>query len=232
MKTLKHHRIEAELTLDGEKTTHLVIENTSLLRYFLHGIETQLEEGEEFFHYFDNGKEKDFSKVGFFLFDVFHCPLDDKKIGTFLQKDIPSRLSDEQKESFQDITNRLQEFLHETLYDYPVPLTIDNETSLTTILKAFALAPLLQEENWLENLVMKIRLIRHVYKKEVFLFYNLHDFLDKEEFHLFQQEMRRAEISFLLLSSHIKDINSTSERVIRIDEDLYEQHIAIDRKEN
>ena len=199
MKTLKHHRIEAELTLDGEKTTHLVIENTSLLRYFLHGIETQLEEGEEFFHYFDNGKEKDFSKVGFFLFDVFHCPLDDKKIGTFLQKDIPSRLSDEQKESFQDITNRLQEFLHETLYDYPVPLTIDNETSLTTI---------------------------------VFLFYNLHDFLDKEEFHLFQQEMRRAEISFLILSSHIKDINSTSERVIRIDEDLYEQHIAIDRKEN
>lgn len=232
MKTLKHHRIEADLTLDGGQTTNLIIEKASLLRYFLHGIETQLEEGEEFFHYFDNGKEKDFSKVGFFLFDAFHCPLDDKKIGTFLQKDIPSRLSDEQKESFQEITNRLQEFLHEALYDYPVPLTIDNETSLTTILKAFALTPLLQEENWLENLVLKVRLIRHVYRKEVFLFYNLHDFLDKEEFHLFQQEMRRLEIPFLMLSSHMKDIDSTSERVIRIDEDLYEQHIAIDDKES
>ncbi len=225
MKVLRHHRIEAALVLDGEWVTHLVIEEPVFLRQFLRGIEEQLESGEEFLRYYDGKDEKDFSKVGYFLYDPFHCPLDEKKTGTFLQKDVPLRLKDEKKEDFQRIVHEIQSFLHGLILDYPIPLRIDEETSLPALLKAFSLSPAIDEESFLEGLVMKVAVLRHVSKKDVFLFYNLRDTLSEEEFLLFHQEMRRLEIPYLLLSSHLPSKKSSIEKIVRIDSDLYEQHI-------
>lgn len=223
MKVLCHHRLEKEIPFSNEKITNLVVENPSLLRDFFDQLLFPEDHEESGFRFLDDDAPKDLGKNVFFLRDCYDPEIDDKKVQTFLQKDLSTRLDDERRSRFQEILNELQLFLQDCTIDYPIPVSIDTETSIPTLLKAFGLIPIQKGDSFLETFLLKIRLLSFLNKKQLFVFHGLKDFLTKEEYLLFTKEMERLEISFFLLDSHRPLYFLPHERLVRIDSDNYEQ---------
>lgn len=228
---LQHPRIEGPIEFSESRTCSLVLEEPHLLRLFLSGVEGQIAHGDAFFRCYVGREETDFAKTAFFLRDAFDPALDGKKNNAAVQKDVCLRLREEDKDRFQQIQNALQSFLTSLFVDYPVPVEIDSETTVSAILKAFDLHPVLEGDTFLESLILKVRLLRHVSKKTFFLFYNLHDYLNGEELAAFQKEMNLLEIPYMTMLSHMPALRFPSESIIRIDGDLCEQHIDMKDEE-
>lgn len=224
MKSLRHHRIEEEIPFRKGRTTTIVVQNPSLLRLFLDEL-LHPEDFEDGFRLYDGKEETDIDKQVYFLRDCFDPDIEEKKTLSFLQKDVPVHMSEEEQLQLQRIILSLSDFVKQLASDYPIPLEIDSETPLQTILKSFGIFPVLQGESFLETLVLKIRLISFVSRKTDFIFYNLQDYLSLEEMQSFMREMERLEIAFLCLSSHNPTYLLENEKRVIIDEDNYEYHI-------
>ena len=222
---LRHHRIEAEIILESDTYTTLAIESPSLLRTFLDGVERQIETGEPFFHLYDGNKEIPFEKSCYFIRDCFNPALDNKKVENTITKEVVSSISDEEQTEFQRLINELSQWVEKVAFDFPIPLTIETDINPGVLLKALSLSPHRKTDDFLENLVLSIRILSHVTKKNVFILYNLQDYLSEDELYSFHKEMQKMEIVFFILTSHLPLRKTSHEKIIRIDEDLFEQHI-------
>ena len=222
---LRHHRIEAEIILESDTYTTLAIESPSLLRTFLDGVERQIETGEPFFRLYDGNKEIPFEKSCYFIRDCFNPALDNKKVENTITKEVVSSISDEEQTEFQRLINELSQWVEKVAFDFPIPLTIETDINPGVLLKALSLSPHRKTDNFLENLVLSIRILNHVTKKNIFIFYNLQDYLSEDELYSFHKEMQKMEIVFFTLTSHLPLRKTQYEKIVRIDEDLFEQHI-------
>ena len=121
--------------------------------------------------------------------------------------------------------NELSQWVEKVAFDFPIPLTIETDINPGILLKALSLSPHRKTDDFLEDLVLSIRILSHVTKKNVFVLYNLQDYLNEDELYSFHKEMQKMEIVFFILTSHLPLRKTPCEKIIRIDEDLFEQHI-------
>ena len=225
---IQHTNIDYQITIRSDVRYNIVIENPFFYREFVSGLKEQIDEDVSYVHIYKDMKEVSLSKYVFLISDLNNVQMDDKKIASYIQKDVGSHLTDEQKSTFQNIVNTIDEYVESVSCLYQVPLQFDSDISFTSFFKALSLTSNYQGKNYLETLILKILNIRLMTKTDILIFVNLHDFLSEEEFLLFDKEMMSNEIDYLIVSSHLPVSKPSKEFIIRIDNDLCELHIDND----
>lgn len=225
MKSLKHKYIDQDINLVNDKVYNLVIENPTFLRNFLTSLEDQIVNQEDFLLFVDGVKELKLAKEGFLVWNPLKIEVDQKKLDTFIQKDISVHTTPAQKEEFELLLLSINNYIQSLSYSYSIPLTFQSELSLQSFLKAIALSTIEEPDGFLEKLLFQIRKLAFGFSFDVFFFLNLHDYLSYEEMDAFFKEMHRMELYPVLISSHLPSYKNGQEFVILIDQDLCELHI-------
>ncbi len=232
MKVLKHPYIDQDIELENTVVYNLVIQHPQYLRRFLYALEEQLDSDEECFLFYDNHKEKPLSKEGFIIWNPLKIEVDEKKLDTIIQKDIASHTTQSQKEQFQILLQKIDEYILSLSYSYSLPLTFQSEMPLQNFLKAMALTTIEDPESYLSKILFQIKKIAYGFSFDIFFLLNLHDYLTKGEMNIFLTEMRQMELHPVFLTSHIPSYKMDDEFVILIDQDLCELHIDSSKQNN
>lgn len=225
MRILKHPRLEQAINLSGKEFYSIIIENQSFLRTFLYQLESDVNGVEDNFLYRDGEKELKLSKDAFIVWNPLKPEIDERKLDTIIQKDVAIHITPNQAEEYQLLLQKINEYINSLSYSYPIPLSFQSELTLQSFLKAMALSPSEEPENYLERLVFQIKKIAFGFGFKIFFFLNLHDFLSKSEMELFIKELRLLELSPIFILSHKSNYKIDSEYRILIDEDLCELNI-------
>jgi len=213
--------IETPIILDKEYFYSLIVEDQEKYRNFLNNILNQINNKEEFLLLYDNSKKLDFSKEVMFIESVFNIETEEKKLSTFIQKDLIKNLKDYDMVAFNELVIKINEYLRNITMNYDIALSFDNDISINDFLKTFDIKPLYEEENYLVLFINKIKSLQLLFNKNIFIFNNLHLYFKDDEIEILKNEMNKLEIYFLNISSfnypYLKN-----EKVILIDKDLCE----------
>jgi CRISPR type II-A-associated protein Csn2 len=154
-----------------------------------------------------------------------YASLDSKKADSLLQKEISSRITYDQKEEYESLMNLVYDYINSISYDYPIPVTFNDDLPLQTLLKTMGLTPELTEVTDINKLIQNIKVLSYLLKKDIFVFFNLKDFFSEDEILIFLKSMTQLEVKILIISSHSSP-KLQDERQIIIDKDLCELHIC------
>lgn len=224
MMILKHPNIEKEIEFKDNKFYYISIENAYKYRNMIFQLLNDVFD-ESSFHLFDGEIELNPSKSIFFVDNPSNISFDEKKLNLMIQKDITGSVDVMENEAYLELVNRINEYISSITYDYPLQLKFNCEMDLITFLKAFSLGYGGDNEDFLITLIEKIKILVEVFNYKVIILHNLCDYLSADEFDNFVFEMRKLEIPFLILSSHMPLYKNDEEFIIRIDSDLCELHI-------
>lgn len=220
MRTIQIKQIEQNIPMDSPFFYNLIIENSRLLRDFLFDLSEEC----SFFNYIGEQKTT-FHDDAYFVENPLYASLDSKKADSLLQKEISSRITYDQKEEYESLMNLVYDYINSISYDYPIPVTFNDDLPLQTLLKTMGLTPELTEVTDINKLIQNIKILSYLLKKDIFVFFNLKDFFSEGELLVFLKAMAQLEVKILIISSHsspkLKD-----ERQIIIDKDLCELHIC------
>lgn len=225
MKILKHQYIDQDIELGNGTIYNLVIQNPQYLRKFLYSLEEQISNGDDFFLLSEKGKKKDLSKEGFIIWNPLKIEVDQKKLDTIIQKDLAVHTTQDQKEEYQLLLQKINEYIESLSFSYSLPLAFQSELTLQSFLKSVSLSTIEEPEEFLQRILFQIKKIAFGFSYDIFFFLNLHDYLSKEEMNIFLKEMKSMELFPVLVSSHLPSYKTDDEFVILIDEDLCELHI-------
>ncbi|MFM1514288.1 type II-A CRISPR-associated protein Csn2 [Helcococcus ovis] len=78
----------------------------------------------------------------------------------------------------------LKNFISDLIFEYEIPLEIDDEVDFTYILKSFGIKINNEYSSYIENLINYLKLYLEVFGVDIFIFINLTQFLSNEEFNL------------------------------------------------
>lgn len=225
MKTLQQRYIDQTIELRHDKVFTLVIENPSFLRKTLHALQSQLNNMEDFFFYADEKGKLDLSKDGFLVLNPADFRIDEKKVESVVQKDVASHVGPEQREEYEVLIQKVNDYIESLSYAYPFGLTFNSEMGLNALLKSVSLRPVEEPEGFLETILYKIRIVSYAFHYQVFFFLNLHDYLNDFEMSQFLNEIRSLELFVVFISSHKPRYKTNDESLILIDCDLCELDI-------
>lgn len=225
MKVLKHQYIDQDIELGNGSIYNLVIQNPQYLRRFLYSLEDQISDGDDFFLLAEKGKQKDLSKEGFIIWNPLKIEVDQKKLDTLIQKDLAVHTTQSQKEEYQLLLQKINEYIESLSFSYSLPLTFQSELTLQNFLKAVSLSTIEEPEEFLQKILFQIKKIAFGFSFDIFFFLNLHDYLSEDEMKVFIKEMKSMELYPVLISSHLPSYKIDDEFVIIIDQDLCELHI-------
>ncbi len=225
MRILKHKRIEKEFEFDCELNYYLSIENPQFYREFITEVLSPTDDDSSNISLFENGKKRKISKNLCFIPDPLCFAWDEKKLNASIQKDLASSIDTQENEKFLSLRNEINDYLESISYDYPLKLSYDSERNLGSFLKAFSISYETRTDNFLLTILEKIKILSSIFKYNTFIILNLADFLTKDELNNFFYELRKMEVSVLILSSHLPSYDFDNKSIIRIDNDLCELHI-------
>lgn len=225
---IKHPRIDKTLSLDQKHLYNIVLENPVFLREFMFQLANQIAEDEEYLLYYKNDKESSLAKDAMFFDSPLFIKVDEKKLNTLVQKIISSSINLKSNEEYQLLLQKINEYILSINYDYPLPLTFDQDLPLSAFLKAVSLSidESREDGDFLEKLIFDIRKFSVLFKVKIIFIFNLHDFFKEDEMIKFIEEMKLLDITIIFLSSHLPNYRLKDEFVIQIDKDLAEIYIG------
>ena len=232
MKVLKHKRIEKEFEFNDDTNYYLCIENPKFYRDFIKELSSPSDDETSNILLLENNKQRKVTKNLCFVPDPFCFARDEKKLNTSIQKDLASSIDPQENEKFLSLRNEINDYLESISYDYPLKLSYDSEMSLSSFLKAFSINYESRTDDFLLCRLEKIKILSSIFKYNTFIILNLSDFLTKDELNSFFYEIRKMEVSVLILSSHLPSYEFANEFIVRIDNDLCELHIESEKKKD
>jgi len=225
MKEILIPNIDEKIYLSNNTLYNIVIENPHYLRTFVQKILNQIETGEEYLLCFDKLKEIDISKQMYLNTNPFTFEIDEKKASLAIQKDMVSKITHEQNEKYLILINEINDFISEIILDYPIALEYNSEISLSNLFKTISLTYVNNCESFLESMLLKIKVLYSIFHISIFIFLNIHDYLDTSEIDLLYREMIKLELTMILISSNAPKEKITEEYLVIIDKDLCEIHV-------
>lgn len=219
MRTIQIRNVDAKIKIDSFTIFNLIIENTTFLRNLV----LDLSNDAESFEYLGENKTT-FTNDSYFIFNLFDVALDSKKADSTLQKELSSRITYEQKEKFESLKLLIYDYINSITYDYPIPVSYNDDFPLSTLLKSISVTPEITSSSIIEEVIQNIKILSYLLKKDIFVIFNLKDFFSAEELTIFFKAMEQLEIKILLISSHTSPRLENEQQII-IDKDLCELHI-------
>lgn len=221
-----HEDIENIIYLNKECFYSLIIEDKTYYRKFIENIIKQINEKEDYLFLYDNNKLLDFSKEVIFIESCLKLDIEERKLSNYIQKDLIKNLNDNYKNNFNDLINKINDYLKEVTLEYDISLKFEENLSINDFFKSFEIKADLEEEDFVLRFINKIKSLRLLLNTNIFIFNNLHSYFTIKEIEQIKEETNKLEIYFLNISS-FKDEICSNEKVILIDKDLCEITINI-----
>jgi len=218
-------KVEAKVYLSNNILNNIVVESPKLYRTIIKNIDNQIKLNEEYLVCFENLREINVSKKIYLYSGPCCSEMDEKKVSLAIQKDVVSKISLIQNEQYLLLVNTINDFVYGLINDYPIALEFDVSLSLVSLLKILSLTYSNNSESFLESLLLKIKVLNFVFGLTIFIFLNLHDYLDTDEIDSLFKEMCKLELNMLIISSNVPKEKNLNENMIIIDKDLCEIYI-------
>lgn len=223
MRAIKHPFIEQPVTSSADSVPVLVLEKPSYYRSFIRDLIRQIEGEGDFVVYSKNGKMEKLSSDAELITDLLNIPFDEKKISTTIQKNLVKNVTEAHALDFNKLNAHISSFLSTFLLDFDIPLTFDDDFSLSSLLKATNVRPVFLVDDYMESLVTRIKAVSVSLGKDFFILVGLHQVLSQSELNDFYHELSLCQIDLLSIESREpKSHLSKFEKLVVIDEDLCE----------
>ncbi len=222
MRVLAHRWIKEQILLDSQIHHVLVLENPKFYRDFVQSLNRQIEDDEEFMVFQEDYKSLQLSKYAFLMTNLFDIPLDEKKCITLIYKDLEKTISENLRIALEKLNLAINSFVQDITYDYPIPLMIKEDITLSSIMKLAEVKPFYEPSDFLTALISRIKTLNFLMKKNIFFLVNLHDFLLEDEIESLYREADMLHVNLVSIDAREPRIKSSHEKIIIIDRDLCE----------
>lgn len=155
------------------------------------------------------------------FFDYFNFDFGNKKTINGLIKLINSNVDELNRQNLVKYYNKLIKIYDSILEDLDVPLSLNQEIELDSILKTLNLK-IVNQNSVLKNLLALIDVVKYTHECDLLIFVNLKLYLDKEELIEFYKYALYNGVMILLIDAQAYGITLENEKKLIIDANLEE----------
>lgn len=155
------------------------------------------------------------------FFDYFNFDFGNKKTINGLIKLINSNVDELNRQNLVKYYNKLIKIYDSILEDLDVPLSLNQEIELDSILKTLNLK-IVNQNSVLKNLLALIDVVKYTHECDLLIFVNLKFYLDKEELIEFYKYALYNGVMILLIDAQAYGITLKNEKKLIIDANLEE----------
>lgn len=160
------------------------------------------------------------NKIDLYI-DYFNIEFNSKKIINNLYKILKTNINEEDKAKINKYYLRIKSILSKSFLDYNLPLIINDEFDIDTILKLLKVT-INSKNNLLDNLFLLIDINNNFKINELLIFVNLKQYLTLEELNEFYKYSLYSDIKILLIDSQCYGVTNKFEKKLIIDGNLDE----------
>ena len=160
------------------------------------------------------------NKIDLYI-DYFKIEFNSKKIINNLYKILKTNINEEDKAKINKYYLRIKSILSKSFLDYNLPLIINDEFDIDTILKLLKVT-INSKNNLLDNLFLLIDINNNFKINELLIFVNLKQYLTLEELNEFYKYSLYSDIKILLIDSQCYGVTNKFEKKLIIDGNLDE----------
>ena len=160
------------------------------------------------------------NKIDLYI-DYFNIEFNSKKIINNLYKILKTNINEEDKAKINKYYLRIKSILSKSFLDYNLPLIINDEFDIYTILKLLKVT-INSKNNLLDNLFLLIDINNNFKINELLIFVNLKQYLTLEELNEFYKYSLYSDIKILLIDSQCYGVTNKFEKKLIIDGNLDE----------
>lgn len=209
--------IDKALSLENDKIPVIVIENKALLRNVI----ASLEAGEEeYFTFSVDYKPVSFSKIGYFISDVFNIDLNNKKLLAKVNLFLEQNVNDECPQDIEKLLTDIVSFGDKLCKLADFDCTFNYDISVADVIKLLQLRLGRDESGAVDRLLTFILMMNKYLKVEVFIISHLHLLFDNDELSLIYEALRLNHIKLLSLECIAPLCSDNNEMLYIIDNDL------------
>ncbi len=160
------------------------------------------------------------NKIDLYI-DYFNIEFNSKKIINNLYKVLKTNINEEDKIKINKCYLKIKNILSKSFLDYNLPLLINDEFDIDTILKLLKVS-IDSKNNLLDNLFLLIDINNNFKINELLIFVNLKQYLTLEELNEFYKYSLYSDIKILLIDSQCYGVTNKFEKKLIIDGNLDE----------
>ena len=160
------------------------------------------------------------NKIDLYI-DYFNIEFNSKKIINNLYKMLKTNINEEDKAKINKYYLKIKSILAKSFLDYNLPLVINDEFDIDTILKLLKVT-IDSKNNLLDNLLLLIDINNNFKINELLIFVNLKQYLTLEELNEFYKYSIYNDIKILLIDSQCYGVTNKFEKKLIIDGNLDE----------
>lgn len=153
--------------------------------------------------------------------DFFNFNFDSKKYNNDIMKYLNENISDVDKDILLKQYNKFISSYYKVLNDIDIPLSINNDTNIDNIVKTLKISIETKSE-LLDNLLLLIDIEKNLSMKNVLIFVNLKQYLNKEELVELYKYSMYNQVNIVLIDSQSYGVKLEYEKKLIIDQDLDE----------
>lgn len=215
---------ENDIIICDEYVRVLEIEDKALFANIVQSINSLCynQESGEYMVLLDEGKEIDFAKNVYFIFDILNIDFNDRKILNKLYSRIKSSLDSESEIRdkieiyFRDVFNLLDSILLE----FPFEFTYKTELEVEELFKLYGIRLYNEGQSFMEKILYLIDLISLLDLCKVLIFCNMKSFFTDRQIEEIYKHIIHSRLNVLLVEGVTTEKSLQYEKKIRIDLDF------------
>ncbi|MDO4977835.1 MAG: type II-A CRISPR-associated protein Csn2 [Eubacteriales bacterium] len=208
-----------EIDLQKEKINTVVIEVPELYSEFLENIWNQMNGKEGKIHLSMEGNGLRLDRKVELIMNPFAVSCNERKILNTIYSNLKSLAQDELIEEITELNLHIITFLDEVIAKEPYMLTYDLNLDIAGLLKLYNISVEEEYTDILDRLVTYLKLSHSVTGKELFVFYNLKNYLSERQMCCLLEAAEYEQVMILNIEANHKEIIKCFESVNIIDKD-------------
>ena len=219
---MKINFLDNEIKFIDGYINNIEVENK---KYFFRIINNLLlindEYNDEILFFDDNYKEINLTNKMNIVIDYFNIDFNNKKYLTETYKLVSEQLKEENKKKINNEYRKIVSSLKTILNKIDIPITINEELDITSLLKMFKLS-INSKDEIIEKLLLLIDIEKIFHINKLLIFVNLKQYLTKEELKELYKYSIYNNVKILLIDSECYGTCNEFEKKLIIDENLEE----------
>lgn len=207
------------LQIESEYPETLVIENAELFRKVVFGVLEQCNGDDGDFVLSDHNQILEFSSNCVLITDVCRMDFNGRDIKSKIQKIVVEEISDEDKTRL--LLSSIEQFAIEVADEFSYPLKYKMTLQPLDLVKFLNFEIDEEESSPLERLIDYMDLYTNLLSRKLIVTVNLKDYLSKEEYACFSEDIRNRQFRLLMIERHVHSFDDIDHRLI-VDQDLCE----------
>lgn len=221
---IKIANFENDVAISDEYIRVLEIEDKQLFANIVQSINSLCynQDSKEYLILLDDGKEINFAKNVYFIFDILNIDFNDRKILKKLYTSISSSLSLD-----LEIKHKLELYFREafnlidaTLIEFPFEFTYKTDLEVEDLLKLYGIKIYNESKSFMDKIIYLIDLISLLDLCKVLIFCNIKSFFTDSQIEEIYKHIIHNKLNVLLIEGNSIDKSLKYEKKMRIDKEF------------